>query len=58
MVKEDKYVGLETRMKYVLDKFKENHDAYERIKAKMNDNKILIQKIENKIETTIESLMK
>jgi len=31
MVKEDEYVGLANRMQYVLEKFKENPEAFERI---------------------------
>lgn len=58
MVKEDEYVGLETRMQYILEKFKGNSEATERISNRVKENKILIKKIEDVIGTTIDSLMK
>lgn len=58
MVKEDEYVGLEKRMQYILDKFKGNPEATERISNRIKENKILIKKIEDAIGTTIDSLMK
>lgn len=57
MVKEDEYVGLENRMQYVLEKFRGNPEAYERISRKMKDNKEMIDKIEKVIGTSIDSLM-
>lgn len=57
MVKEDQYVGLDNRMKYILEKFKENHEAVERISERIKDNKAMILKIEKLIGTSIDSLM-
>ncbi len=57
MVKEDEYVGLENRMQYVLDKFKGNQEAVERISARIKDNQAMIGKIERIIGTSIDSLM-
>lgn len=57
MVKENLYVGLDNRMQYILDKFKGNPEAKERIEARIKDNKILIQRIESKIGVSIDSLM-
>lgn len=57
MVKEDRYVGLEARMQYVLDKFKDDQEARERIRERMLDNKAMINKIERLIGTSIDSLM-
>lgn len=57
MVKEDQYVGLDNRMQYILDKFKENPDAVERISERIKDNKAMILRIERIIGTNIDSLM-
>lgn len=57
MVKEDEYVGLETRMRYILDKFKGNQEATERISERIKDNKMMILRIEKIIGTSIDSLM-
>ena len=57
MVKEDKYVGLDSRMQYVLERFKGNYEALERINASIKDNKFLIERIENQIGVTIDTLM-
>jgi putative nucleotidyltransferase with HDIG domain len=57
MVKEDEYVGLERRMQYILDKFKENSEAVARISERIKDNKALIHRIEKAIGTSIDSLM-
>ncbi|MGI6752480.1 MAG: HD domain-containing protein [Anaerovoracaceae bacterium] len=46
MVKDDKYVGLETRMQFVLDYYKDDPVAFERIKAKIGINKLLRKRIE------------
>lgn len=46
MVKDDKYVGLEVRMQYVLDYYKDNPVAFARIKAKISVNKVLRGRIE------------
>ena len=58
MVKEDVYVGLENRMQYILDKFKGNQEAIERISSRIKENKILIGRIENIIGETLDALMK
>ncbi len=57
MVKEDEFVGLETRMQYILEKFKGNQEAMERICERIKDNKAMIFNIERIIGTSIESLM-
>ena len=57
MVKEDEYVGLETRMHYILEKFKGNQEAIERISERIKDNKAMLRKIERIIGTSIDSLM-
>lgn len=57
MVREDEYVGLEIRMKYILEKFKLNQEAFDRISERIKDNMALIQKIEKIIGTSIDSLM-
>ena len=57
MVKEDQYVGLDNRMQYILDKFKGNQEAFERITERIKDNKAMIHKIERIIGTSIDSLM-
>jgi HD superfamily phosphodiesterase len=57
MVKEDEYVGLEDRMKYILDKFKGNPEAAARISERIKDNKAMIRRIEKIIGTSIDSLM-
>jgi len=50
-------VGLDNRMKYILDKFKGNQEAIERISEKIKDNKAMILRIERIIGTSIDSLM-
>jgi len=57
MVKEDEYVGLDSRMQYVLDKFKGNQEAVERISERIKDNRAMIRRIERIIGRTIESLI-
>ena len=57
MVKEDKYVGLEARIQFILEKFEGNPEVIQRIKASIKDNEILIQRIEHEIGVTIDSLM-
>lgn len=57
MVKEDQYVGLEMRMQYILDKFRENQEAIKYIREKIKDNKKMIRKIEKIIGTSLDSLM-
>ncbi len=56
-VKEDEYVGLEARMKYVLDKFQDNPEALKRITERIENNKHFIVKIETLIHQSIDSLM-
>ena len=57
MVKEDEYVGLDSRMQYILDKFKGNQEAVERISSKIKDNRAMIRKIEGIIGRSIDSLI-
>lgn len=57
MVKEDEYVGLEKRMQYILDKFKGNQEAVERISERIKDNKAMILRIEKFLGVSIDSLM-
>ncbi len=57
MVKEDQYVGLDDRMQYILEKFKGNQEAVERISERIKDNKAMILRIEKIIGTSIDSLM-
>lgn len=57
MVKEDKYVGLDERMKYILDKFRGNQEATERIREGIADNRATIKRIERLIGTPIDSIM-
>lgn len=58
MVKEDEYVGLEPRMRYVLKKFKGNKEATERIEMKLKDNRALLNRIEKHIGTSIDDLVR
>ncbi|MEL7654493.1 MAG: HD domain-containing protein [Bacillota bacterium] len=57
MVKEDEYVGLENRMQYILEKFKGNQEAIERIGERIKDNRAMIRRIEKILGRTIDSLM-
>lgn len=57
MVKEDEYVGLESRMQYILDKFKGNAEAVTKISERIKDNRALIRRIEKTIGVSIDSLM-
>jgi putative nucleotidyltransferase with HDIG domain len=57
MVKEDKYVGLNLRMNYILNKFKNNPQAEERIKSKIIEHSILLKKIESLTGKSIDDLM-
>lgn len=57
MVKEDEYVGLEVRMQYVLDKFKGNKEATERIMQRLEENRILKSRIEKIIDMKMDQLM-
>ncbi|MBR0596567.1 HD domain-containing protein [Sinanaerobacter chloroacetimidivorans] len=57
MVKEDQYVGLETRMSYVLEKFKDNPEVFQRLQERIKENREFIRQIEEKIGASIDSLM-
>lgn len=57
VVKEDKYVGLEDRMKYVMDKLQNNPAAVERITKKTAETKALLNKIEKTIGKSIDEIM-
>ena len=57
MVKEDEYVGLEVRMQYVLDKFKGDKEAIERITQRLEENRILKSRIEKIIDMKMDQLM-
>ncbi len=57
MVKEDEYVGLVNRMQDILEKFKGNPEAYERISVRIKDNQTMVRKIESIIGTSIDSLL-
>lgn len=57
MVKEDEYVGMEKRMEYVLDRFKDNEEATAFLLEKIEENRKLINRIEEIIGTDIDSLM-
>lgn len=58
VVKEDKYVGLDERMSYVIDKIKNRPDAVKRIRAKQLEIEKLLSKIEDKLGIKIDELMK
>ncbi|WP_027398610.1 HD domain-containing protein [Anaerovorax odorimutans] len=58
MVKENKFVGLQKRMQYVLDKYKGNKEATERIGKRVEDAQFFIDRIENEIGMSIFHLMR
>ncbi len=58
MIMEDHYVGLEKRMDYVIQKAQDNPSALLIILAKKTLTRNLIQEIERKIGTPIDSLLK
>jgi len=58
MVKEDKYIGLDARMKYILDKFTDDYEATKRINKRIKDNRIILDRIEEIIGIKIDELMK
>lgn len=58
VVKEDQYVGLEERMKYVMNKVSDSPYAVELIKRKTAETSILLRKIEDTIGMSIDELMK
>lgn len=57
MVKEDKYVGFEIRMKDILNRFRDNEEAVKRIKERIKTTSILIGQIEKAIGTSIDTLI-
>jgi len=57
MVKEDQYVGLETRMQYVLDKFRGNPEATARISERIGKNKLMIRRIEEILGAPVSSVL-
>ena len=57
MVKEDLYVGIDERMRYILSKFKDNPEAVERITQRLEENKKLMERIERTIGRSIDALM-
>lgn len=58
VVKEDKYVGLEERMQYVMNKVSDSPHAVELIKKKTAETSLLLKKIEDTIGMSIDELMK
>lgn len=58
MVKEDQYVGIETRMRSVLDKYKGDPLIENRIRHRLEENQLLKKRIENIIGLTIDELVK
>ena len=58
VVKEDRYVGLEERMQYVMEKAKHIPGAVERIKKKTKETAVLFKSIEDKLGMTIDEVMK
>ena len=57
MVKEDKYVGLEKRMEYILKKWEGNKEAQKYIKKKVKQQKYLLLEIEKMINKEIDDLI-
>lgn len=57
MVKEDAYVGFDSRMQDILSRFKDNKDAIQRIGQRMKTTKQLIGEIEKKIGESVDSLI-
>ena len=58
MVKEDKYVGFEERMQDILNRFKDNEDAVDKISKKIRSTKELLKELENKMNKSINSLIR
>lgn len=58
MVKENKFVGLQKRMKYILDKFRYDAEATERIQKRMEEAQVFIDRIEDTVGMTIFQLMR
>lgn len=57
VVKEDKYVGFEERMNYILSKIKGNPEAEKRVEKKIVETRILLSYVEERIGITIDELM-
>lgn len=57
MVKESKYVGLELRMEYILNKWKDNKKAQNYIREKVKQQKKLLKEIEKIIDKSIDDIM-
>jgi uncharacterized protein len=57
MVKENQYVGLDVRMKYILDKFSGDNIVTERIRQRLEENRKIMKRIEKIIGKTIDELM-
>lgn len=58
MIKEDQYVGLETRMKSVLDKYSDDPVATVRILQRLDENRILIRRIEEIVGDDLDHLLR
>jgi|GEM_PF-139808 len=58
MIKEDKYVGLESRMQSVLDKYSDDPVATVRILQRLDENRILIRRIEELIGNDLDDLLR
>lgn len=56
LVKEDRYVGLDERIEYILAKAPEDPEVRKRILRKKADTKVLMEKIEDTIGQSIDSL--
>ena len=57
MVKENKYVGLDNRMQYVLDKLIAAGIDTERVRHRMEENRLIKERIEKTIGKSIDELM-
>lgn len=57
MVKENKYVGLENRMKYVLDKLIATGVDTKRVRHRLEENRLIKERIEKVIGKSIDELM-
>ncbi len=58
MVMEDRYVGLDDRMQYVLDKLTAAGIDTERVRHRMEENRLVKERIEKIIDRPIDDLMK
>ena len=57
MVQEDRYIGLMDRMRVVLEKYRENPQAYERVRDKMMASEEQRQRIEKITGKSIDQIM-